>query len=93
MHRFSVKNQKSSVVFELQWTDLCLWQHEYMNERSRPLSEIAMRLVSVGTSESDIERLVSVHRFICRDRLTNLGAEVVLARLRMRTWEITRPLE
>ena len=76
-----------------QSTDLLLWQHAYVNERLRPLSEIAMRLVSVGTSESDIERLVSAHRFMCRDRLTNLGADVVLARLRMRAWEITRPLE
>ena len=53
--------------------------------QTRRISEVGMRLVSIGTSESDVERLISIHRFIVRGRMTNISDDLLLARLRLRT--------
>ena len=45
---------------------------------------IALRLISIGTSESDVERVNSMHKYIVRDRMTHIKGETILARLRLK---------
>ena len=64
--------------------DFAMWQEAHKFEKLRALSEVALRLVSVGTSESDVERINSMHKFLVHERMTNISPENLLARLRMR---------
>ena len=66
-------------------TELEMWKNGYKYLQTRRISEVGMRLVSIGTSESDVERLISIHRFIVRGRMTNISDDLLLARLRLRT--------
>ena len=66
--------------------DFQVWQNMFKHDMLHPLSEIALRLVSVGTSESNVERLISAHRFIVHDRMTNIGTDTLISRLRMRAY-------
>lgn len=61
-----------------------MWQDAHKFEKLRTLSEVALQLVSVGTSESDVERINSMHKYLVHERMTNITAENLLARLRMR---------
>ena len=69
--------------------DFIIWQNFYKHDRLRTLSLVALRLLSIGTSESNVERLISIHRYLIHDRMTNISPEFLLARLRMRTKAIT----
>ena len=69
--------------------DFIIWQNFYKHDRLRTLSLVALRLLSIGTSESNVERLISIHRYLIHDRMTNISPEVLLARLRMRAKAIT----
>lgn len=51
----------------------------------RGLAFFAMKLVSVGTSEADVERVLSVHRAIVGDKAVHMKQDVVKARVRLRT--------
>ena len=53
------------------------------------LCDVALRLITVGTTEADAERLISAHKFLVHDRMTKIGADTLLARLRMRAKAIT----
>ena len=63
--------------------DFSMWNNLGKYDRVRELVPVALRLISVGTSESDVERLISVHRFIVRDRMTAVSSKVLLARLQL----------
>lgn len=83
----------SNVLFSAigfnQSNDFLMWQEFSKHDRIRILSLVALRLLSIGTSESDVERLISMHRFLVHDRMSNLSSDVLLARLRMRAKAIT----
>lgn len=72
-----------------QSTDFLVWQNIYKHDDLRTISLVALMLLSIGTSESDVERLISMHRYIIHDRMTNLSPEVLLARLRLRAKAIS----
>lgn len=72
-----------------QSNDFLMWQEFSKHDQVRILSLVALRLLSIGTSESDVERLISMHRFLVHDRMSNLSPKVLLARLRMRAKAIT----
>ena len=63
--------------------DFNVWQNMFKYDSLRTFADIAMRLVSVGTSESDVEKLISVHRYIVHNSMTNIRPDVLLARLRI----------
>ena len=69
--------------------DFDMWREAHKFDELRSIPQVDERLVSVGTSESDVERLNSMHRFIVHDRMTNISAENILARLRMRSLAIS----
>ena len=71
-------------------SDLDMWFHFSKYDCLRSMSDVAARLLCVGTSESNVERLISIHRFLVHERMTNLGPDVLLARLRLRAKEITQ---
>ena len=50
---------------------------------------LAFRLISVATSEADVERLISWHRFLVHDRMSRLAPDTLLARLRMKAKALT----
>lgn len=70
--------------------DFLVWQNFFKYDHLRFISSIALRLISLGTSESDVERLISIHRFLVHDRMSNLSSDVLLARLRMRANAISK---
>ena len=43
------------------------------------LCDVALRLITVGTSDADDERLISAHKFLGHDRMTKIGADTLLA--------------
>ena len=63
--------------------DFHVWQNIFKYDSLRTFADIALRLVTVGTSESDVERLISVHRYIVHDKMTNISPDVLLAKLRI----------
>lgn len=72
-------------------SDLEMWQE--IHKRYHYLSALALAaiwLISVATSESDVERLNSMHKFLVHDRMTNISIKNLLARLRTRSLEITK---
>lgn len=73
-----------------QLNDYMVWQNFFKHDKLKKISFIAMRLLSIGTSESDVERLISIHRFLVHDRMSNLSSDVLLARLRMRANALSR---
>ena len=62
-----------------------MWKHLALIEKYHSFAEVAMRLLSIGTSESSVERLISMHRYLVHDRMTNISPETLLARLRLRS--------
>ena len=60
-----------------------MWTNMMKYDDVRPLARAAVRLISAASSESSVERLISIHRYLVHDRMTNLGSEVLLARLRL----------
>lgn len=62
-----------------------MWANMSKYDDIRPLALPALRLISTATSESSVERLISIHRYLAHDRMTNLSSEVLLARLQLQT--------
>ena len=62
-----------------------MWMHLALIDKYHKFAEVAMRLLSIGTSESSVERLISMHRYLVHDRMTNISPETLLARLRLRS--------
>ena len=60
-----------------------MWTNLLKYDDLRPLARTAVRLISVGASESNVERLISSHRYLVHDRMTNLSPEVLLCRLQL----------
>lgn len=69
--------------------DYYVWQNLSKHDQLRTFSITALKLISIGTSESDVERLISMHRYIVHDRMSNMSDKVLLARLRMRVKAIS----
>lgn len=70
--------------------DFVMWQNFFKHDDLKFISLIALRLLSISTSESDVERLISAHRFLVHDRMSNLSTDVLLARLRLRANAISK---
>lgn len=64
--------------------DFEVWKNLFKHEKIQKFSLIALRLIFIGTSESDVERLISLHRYIIHDRMSNISSDVLLASLHMR---------
>ena len=73
-------------------SEIEMWLHLSKYQCMEQFSDIALRLICIGTSESDVERIISVHRFIVHDRMTNLSPEVLLARLRIKARSVTESI-
>lgn len=72
-------------------SDLEMWQE--IHKRYHYLSALALAaiwLISVATSESDVERFNSMHKFLVHDRMTKISIKNLLARLGTRSLEITK---
>ena len=69
--------------------DRVLWQNLGKFDEMRAIATVALRIISIGTSESDVERVNSMHKYIARDRMTNISANVILARLRLKCVEMS----
>ena len=62
-------------------SDFRLWQEAYTYDNLRVFARLCLRLRSIGTGESDVERLVSAHRRIVGTSATNMSTDILLARL------------
>ena len=69
--------------------DRVLWQNLGKFDEMRAIATVALRIISIGTSESDVERVISMHKYIARDGMTNISANVILARLRLKCVEMS----
>ena len=65
--------------------DLQIWQHIFKHDDVRIIADIAIRLISAAVGESDVERLFSVQRRLLGTTMTNIGRDVLVARLRIST--------
>lgn len=72
-----------------QESDYEMWRQMTKFDRMKPLACVAFRLMTISTSEADVERLISAHRYLTHDRMTSLQADTLLARLRMRARALT----
>ena len=70
-------------------SDFLSWQEFSKYGQLKIFSIVALILLSIGTNKSDVERLISYHRYLVHDRMNNLSTETLLARLRMRAKAIT----
>ena len=71
-------------------TDFRLWQEAYKYDDLRVFARLCLRLLSIGTGESDVERLVSAHRKIVGTSATNMSTDVLLARLRLKAVRLSQ---
>ena len=62
-------------------SDFRLWQEAYTYDNLRVFARLCLRLRSIGTGESDVERLFSAHRRIVGTSATNMSTDILLARL------------
>lgn len=60
-----------------------IWRRAHTYKEWKTFSEISIIYSSLGTSEAEIERLISLHRVIVGDRSTNIGNETLQACLRL----------
>ena len=91
MNVIHVKKMFNSWLFsrpeELQFADLLmtnennLWRSAHKYEEWSELATIALRFVTVGTSEADVERILSVQKNIMGDHMVNAGTKMMFARL------------
>ena len=65
--------------------DFQLWQQAYKFSHLRDMARVALRLLSLATGESDVERLISRHRKIVGLSASNMSSDVLLARLRIKS--------
>lgn len=70
-------------------TECEVWRHFTKYDNLKRLAVVAFRLISVATSEADVERLISWHRFLVHDRMSRLAPDTLLARLRMKAKALT----
>ena len=70
-------------------SDYEMWRQMTKFDSIKPLACVAFRLITISTSEADVERLISAHRYLTHDRMTNLQPDTLLARLRMRARALT----
>ena len=80
---FGTRSRHEDAVLRIP-DDFAMWKEAHKFGKFRAISEVALRLVSVGTSESDVERINSMHKFLVHERMTNISPANLLARLRMR---------
>lgn len=69
--------------------DFEMWNNLGKYELSKSMTPVALRLISLATSESDVERVISVHRYIVHERMTRISSKVLLARLRLHAMRLT----
>ena len=83
---FNDNEPAEAILLKQKWNlnTLEMWKHLSLITKYKQIAELAMRLLSIGTSESCVERLTSMHRYLVHDRMTNVSPEVLLARLRLR---------
>jgi hypothetical protein len=61
-----------------------IWRHAHQSDRRRDFSEIAMRIVTLGTSEADVERMISTHRDVASLQGTRYSHRTLRSRLQLR---------
>ena len=60
------------------------WRHAHLNEKWRTFAKLALRFISLPTSEADVKRLSSVQKSTMGLYANNMGSETLEAPLRMR---------
>jgi hypothetical protein len=68
-----------------------IWRNAHLYDGWRDFSEVAMRIVTLGTSEADVERLISVHRDIASLKSTRYSHSTIRNRLQLRVSNSGRP--
>lgn len=65
-----------------------IWRRAHSYKSWIDFSTVALRYVTCGTSEAEIERLISIHKRIVGGCMTNLGYETLEARLRLNKHDV-----
>jgi hypothetical protein len=68
-----------------------IWRNAHLYGAWREFSEVAIRIVTLGTSEADVERLISVHRDIASLKSTRYSHSTIRNRLQLRVSNSGRP--
>jgi hypothetical protein len=61
-----------------------IWRNAHQYDAWRDFSEIALRIVTLGTSEADVERIISIHRDIASLKGTRYSHLTIRNRLQLR---------
>ena len=72
-------------ILRQECNDIAVWQHAFKCDELQEFAIIAMKLITVAVGESDVERLFSRQRRLIGMTMTNIGPDVLLARLRIST--------
>lgn len=77
---------KDSLLNNTNANDLWRAAHSYNDWKN--FSTVAVRYVSCGTSEAEVERLISTHKRIINGCMTNIGFDTLEARLRLKKHDV-----
>jgi hypothetical protein len=61
-----------------------IWRHAHQYDEWRDFSELAIRIITLGTSEADAERIISVHRDLASLKGTRYSHRTLQSRLQLR---------
>jgi hypothetical protein len=61
-----------------------IWWNANQYDDWRDFAELAMRIVTIGTSEADVERIISIHRDIASHKGTQYSHRTFRNRLQLR---------
>jgi hypothetical protein len=61
-----------------------IWRHAHQSDNWRNFAESAMRIVTLGTSEADVERMISTHRDVASLKGTRYSHRTLRSRLQLR---------
>jgi hypothetical protein len=67
-----------------------IWRNAHIYDAWREFSEVALRVVTLGTSEADVERIISVHRDIASLKSTRYSHATIRSRLQLRVSKVGR---
>jgi hypothetical protein len=61
-----------------------IWRNAHQYDDWRDFAELAMRIVTLGTSEADVERIIRIHRDIASLKGTQYAHQTLRNRLQLR---------
>ena len=86
LYSWLCKNHKDIIVFKdlYKTNENDLWRKAHMFSQWREFSDLAIRFISIGTSEADVERSFSLQKSIANLYTYNINPETMESRLRAR---------